>query len=282
MKEFGEVVKSILDSKLFIIVATVAVAWLLMRIVKKIFVRVRARNTSVYLSFLQSMIKALIVVFAAIRIIGLSASADRFYQTMVLSSSVIVVVLGFIFQEGTKNIIHGFFISMYNPFKVGDRIHVVVDGKDITGYVEEMTLRHTTVRNAFTNAKEVIPNSVLDGLNIENFSSPDTLNTRWFTVEITYESDVEKAKQILAEIVAGEPEYVDTREKKGGPLTVSIADLGAHGIDLGITVTARTEELLYTELSDIREQLLRQYTAAGIDIAYEHLQLLGDVTVKNS
>lgn len=123
-----------------------------------------------------------------------------------MSSSLLVVVLGFVFQEGLSNIIHGFIITVFKPFDIGNRVEITVNGEHISGYVKSMTLRHTVVVSIIDNAEYTIPNSQLDNANIKNLTTQDMPNRFPLTVSITYEDaqDTEKlqrAKKIFSNLV---------------------------------------------------------------------------------
>lgn len=290
-----KIVVDILQSKAFTLVSTIAVTAFVVYLLRRIFRKVKAHRNSVYIGFLESLLEAIVVALGVASLARLSSTADTFINTMVMSSSVIVVVLGFIFQEGTKNIIHGFFISVYRPFEVGDRIRVNADGKTIDGYVEELTLRHTVVRDCVTNVRDIIPNQVMDTLTVENYSrlgsaqndsnagaAPDgTLpNLDKLVVEITYESDLDRAKEIMQKVVCEHPDFVDYRTDRSKPVPVRMEALADSGIDLSVLVSASTRSKLYCAVTDDRERIYREFCRAGIEVAYPHMQLLGGLTVE--
>ncbi len=279
-----EIIGNLLQSKVVQGLIYAGVTALILSIAQKIFSNVKKHKNNVHMGFIQGVVEAIIVVVGLLRIIGLSAEAEKFYNTIVLSSSVIVVVMGFIFQEGMKNIVHGFFISLYRPFDVGDWIEATVDGRQITGYVESMTLRHTVVRSFYNGSLDIIPNSVLDTTLIENANSgAENVNSKLVEVEITYESDLQKAKSILSDIVLSHPDYLDVRpaEQKGTPLSIYIGSLAADGILLQVRFCAATIEACNNACSDVREQICMRFPKEGVDIAYTHLQLLGNVMVQS-
>jgi small-conductance mechanosensitive channel len=273
---------SFIGSRAFIIIVTILLAMAALAILNRAFERLKKHKNSVYLGFIQGVLQAVIVVIALVRIMGTSTTADKFYNTILLSSSLLIVVLGFIFQEGMKNIIHGFFISIYRPFEVGDRVHVNVNGAEITGYIDSMTLRHTVVRNAATGALEYIPNSVLDLLLLENYSNGNRVNSQVLNVTVTYDSDLEKAKQIFSEVLRTTPEYIDTRtaDEKDTPIPVLVGDLSANGIVLSAGVNAATQEKLFFVCSDVREKLYHEFEKNGIRFAGAHTQLSGELKVQ--
>ncbi len=258
-----EAIVGFLHSKLFSIIVTIAITVLIVYVERRVFRRIKQIRNSVYVGFLQSMLEAIIVIMGIVSLTRLSTQADTFVNTMVLSSSVIVVVLGFIFQEGTKNIIHGFFISIYRPFEVGDRIKVTADGRVIDGYVESLTLRHTIVRNVITNVTEIIPNSVLDGLSIQNFS------------RLGHEANIPNVGTDENGNLLSTDKLID----KSKPFPVYMEDLGLNGIDLSILVAGEDRAAVYVEMCEDRENIYREFNKAGVEFAYAHMQILGDLNI---
>ena len=55
-----------------------------------------------------------------------------------------VAIIGFASQKAFSNIISGIFILIFKPFRVKDTIEFLDSTK---GVVEEITLRHTIIRN---------------------------------------------------------------------------------------------------------------------------------------
>ena len=92
-------------------------------------------------------------------IIFSSATIFIFYKIPFLKSvgtalfagaGIVAVVVGFASQKAFSNIISGIFILLFKPFKISD----VIEFKDgHKGIVEEITLRHTLIKNYenFTN-----------------------------------------------------------------------------------------------------------------------------------
>jgi small conductance mechanosensitive channel len=95
------------------------------------------------------------------------------------------------------------------PFKVGDRIEI---GKDYTGIVEDITLRHTVIRN-FENKRIIMPNSKISAETIINNNLFDDRIRRYIDFSIDYSSDIDKAMQLMRDICEAHPLTIDGRLK---------------------------------------------------------------------
>ena len=281
-----QMILDILSNKLVQAILYLLVCFILLKIVNRIFRKVgEKKGNRIKASFLKGLIKAAIIVITIFQVASLSTALRGFSNTILMSSSLIVVVLGFIFQEGLSNIIHGFIITMFKPFDIGDRVQLNVGGDTISGYVKSMTLRHTIVTNIIDNAESIIPNSLIDNATIRNLTTQRSANRYPLTVSITYKcaknpETLKKAKDILAECIMSHPRTVDTRPDKTKPLFVKV-DLSESSVDLTCFVNTDTAEQNYEVCSEIREMLLERYPKAGVDFAFRHLELSGSVYIED-
>lgn len=204
MKEF---IAELLENKVVLSLIYIVICLILIKILDGITKLIRKKkDNSIKVAFTKGVLEFLLIIFTLIKIGQMSNVMSRFASTILMSSSLLVVVLGFVFQEGLSNIIHGFIITVFKPFDIGNRVEITVNGEHISGYVKSMTLRHTVVVSIIDNAEYTIPNSQLDNANIKNLTTQDMPNRFPLTVSITYEDaqDTEKlqrAKKIFSNLV---------------------------------------------------------------------------------
>src|SRR6266705_6781805 len=80
-----------------------------------------------------------ILFFVAIVIIFRSIPSLRTLGTgLITGAGVLAAIVGFASQSAFSNIISGFFLVIFKPFSVGDRVKI---GQQHTGDVEDITLR---------------------------------------------------------------------------------------------------------------------------------------------
>ena len=232
-------------------------------------------------SFVKGLLQFGVIIFTLVQMAGLSDTIQKFGSTILMSSSLIVVVLGFIFQEGLSNIVHGFILAAFSPFDVGDQVQIVAGGETISGFITSMTLRHTAIRSIIDNGDVIIPNSLLDKSTVKNLTTQNRENKYPLTISITYEQAqdpvlLEKAKQIFSEEILKNKRTLDVRLNKQEPVFIKI-DLADSAVTLTSFINTDTAMENYYACSEIREALLYRYKQAGIDFAYNHLQLTGSV-----
>lgn len=226
------------------------------------------RNTLVF-KFMSRVVIAIIMITTAFQITMALAGSKADFSTLLASSGVITVVLGFAAQESLGNVISGFFIMCFKPFVVGDR--VVLANSNITGYVEDITLRHTIIRTYF-NSRYIIPNSKMNSEVIENSSLIDERAGMYLDVMIALDADVDKAVSIIQETIAQNPNILDLRseedKKNNIPISkVSVRNISLYGIELRSSVWAVNVDASFNILSDLRIQVIKNLRQEGIALA---------------
>ena len=213
--------------------------------------------------FVKACVKIMIIITFSVYIASFIPGMKDFGDQILMSSSLIIVVLGFVFQEGLSNIVHGFILSVFTPFKLGDRISTTIDGVQITGYVKEITARHTVLENVINSAHMIVPNSKMDTCVIGNNNYDMHVPISSFMdLMITYDSDVDKACSIMRSVIGQHPLVKKEREElhTSDPIIVMVSDLDYRGIALRGIVTTHTAEENFGACSDIRLAILHRFS----------------------
>lgn len=229
-----------------------------LKVVDMIF-RPFQKKKNIHVTFFKCCLKAMLIIAIGLQIVSLSEVLSTFTSQILMSSSLIVVVLGFVFQEGLTNIIHGFIISIFKPFQIGDRVKVTIDGEIITGYIRSIDLRSTIIQNVMNSSHVIVPNSKMDMCVIDNpYFDAESVSTNFLDFVITYDSNLEKAVEMTARVIEDNPYVKAVREAKNitDPVTVMIRELGLNGAHLRAVVTTKTVEENFAACSDIRKRLI--------------------------
>lgn len=118
-------------------------------------------------------------------------------------SAVAGLVIAFAAQDTLGNLFAGVFIILDQPFREGDRIEIQdTDGAGTWGDVIDIGLRTTRIRTR-DNRMVVVPNSVIGSNPVVNHSFPDASYRIGIDVGIAYGSDIERARQVMLDAVAG-------------------------------------------------------------------------------
>lgn len=160
--------------------------------------------------FFKHVVTATIYILAALIIVY---SIPRF-RTVAVSlfagAGIFAAILGFASQAAFSNIISGVFMVISRPFKVGDTIEV---GNNVRGVVEDITLRHTVLRN-YENKRIVIPNSKISSETIINDNLYDEWVRRYINFSVDYSSDIDRVIAIISEECERHPLCIDKRSEQ--------------------------------------------------------------------
>ena len=267
---------------LLIKIAVIAVLWSAgMFALNKIFSMILKRKEQIHIKFLRSISKVLLSIMACICISGLFTTTKALSATLLTSSSLLVAIVGFAAQQVLADVISGVMLSWSRPFNLGEKVNISSLG--ISGIVEDMTVRHTVIRT-YHNSRMIIPNSVINKAIVENSNYNNDYIGNYMEISVSYESDLEKAIEIMQRTISEHPLVMDVRANKeeGEKVKVSVKELGEDGIILKSTVWTQNIDDNFTACSDIRRLIKQHFDAAGIQIPYRHLQVVMDQTAEKT
>jgi len=186
--------------------------------------------------------------------------------TLLAGSGIAALTIGLAAQGALGNAFNGLFISISRPFEVGDRVHLVT--ANITGFIEDITIRHTVIRT-FTNSRIIVPNSVINMELIENSNFANPQASAFIDVIITYDSDVTKATDIMARVIGNHPNFVDTRTEEqlaenAPKVPVFVRAIGLYGVELRASMWTETVATNFASCSEVRKGLLAEFEKADI------------------
>lgn len=248
-----------------------------LKLVDLVFRPLKKKN-SILLNFVVGCIKAFLIITIGMKICSLSEILSGFTSQILMSSSLIVVVLGFVFQEGLTNIVHGFILTIFKPFQIGDRVRITIDGEGITGYIRSIDLRSTIIQNVLNSSHVIVPNSKMDMCVIDNnYFDAKSVSSNFLDFTITYESNLDKAMAITAEEILAHLFVRAAREEKHitGPVTVMVRELGVNGICIRAGVMTNTVEENFAACSDLRRAMVYRFKAEpDIQFANTNVQIV--------
>lgn len=190
-------------------------------------------------------------------------------QSMLAGAGILAIVIGFASQQALANIVSGVFIVMFKPYRINDRVTV----KDtLRGVVEDINLRHTVIRN-FENQRIVIPNSIISNEVLINSNYIDDKLCRFINVGISYSSDIDLAKSIMADEVQKHPLNMDVRSEEdienGVPrVSVRVIMLDQSSVNLRAWAWAEDAPNAFVMECDLLESIKKRFDREGIIIPF--------------
>lgn len=254
------------------------VCFVLYKILIGILNRVSARvnPNSLHWNILKQVIKVGVILLFVISVVENVPALSKVGTTLLACSSVLAAAVGLASQDALGNAIDGLLISLFKPFSVGDRIRLT--NKSITGTVVEINLRYTSIRTVENNLL-MIPNSVMNGEIIENYNIGDQRMVAFLDVEVSYDADIDLAKQILKDLAVNHPLFVDKRteeEKSEGvePVGITVRAFNASGVALRASVWSANIGDSFKLCSELREQVLKAFKENNIKIPYQTIEII--------
>jgi small-conductance mechanosensitive channel len=208
---------------------------------------------------------ALVVIFRSIPALHTAGT------TLLTGAGVLAAIVGFASQAAFSNIISGFFLVIFKPFSVGDRVRI---GQLYTGDVEDINLRHTTIKD-FENRRVIIPNSVISNETIINSTITDEKTCMFVEVAISLSSNINQAILIIQDEAVRHRYYIDNRtdtEKARGehPVMVRVMTFLDSGIHLRASVWAKDPTDGFDLKCDLNKAIKERFDTAGITMANLH------------
>jgi small conductance mechanosensitive channel len=165
-------------------------------------------------------------------------------------------VIGFALQGTLSNFAAGIMILLYRPYDVGDAISAA----GVTGKVDSMSLVSTTVLTP-DNQQVIVPNNSIWGGVITNITANPTRRVD-LTVGVGYDDNLDKAQQVLMDIVTSHPKVLDEPEP-----AVKVANLGESSVDFVVRPWSLTSD--YWEVYwDLTKTIKQRLDEEGISIPF--------------
>jgi small conductance mechanosensitive channel len=167
------------------------------------------------------------------------------------------IAVGFGAQSLVKDYFNGALILIENQFSIGD----VVTIADVTGAVEDLTLRRTTLRD-LDGVVHTIPNSEI------KVSANRTRTWARINQDVTIEhgTDVDRAIAVVDAVGrAMEEDPIWKRRLLEPPRVERIEAIGEYGVTLKILGSVRAIDQ-WAAGGELRKRLLAAFTEHGIEI----------------
>jgi len=203
----------------------------------------------------------IIVIFALVTILpefGVNITA------MLAGLGVIGIAVGFGAQSLIRDYLSGIFILLENQYDVGDVVRVA----GIAGFVEEVGLRRTVLRDLDGIVHSVPNGEIKTASNFTKGYSRVNLN-----ISVAYGEDLDRVIKVTNKVcteMAEDPKW--SADFITTPRVLRVDNLGDSGIDikiLGDTKPIRQWDVM----GELRLRLKRTFDAEGIEIPWPHTKV---------
>ncbi len=258
-----------------IFIGIVLITFLLAFLVNRFFTRLIRRSTQIIQNdptnyqFLKHTLVALVYVVGFSLAIYMMPNLRAIASSLLAGAGILAVAVGFASQHALSNIISGFFIVIFKPFRVND--HLIIRNS-LIGVVEDITLRHTVIRN-FENQRIIIPNAIISDEIIINSDFTDGKICKRIDIRVSYGSNLDQAKKIIQEEAEQHRLNIDLRTPKeikaGVPkVLVRVLNLGEYSVNLRAWAWAKNSSDGFEMSCDLYESIKKRFDKEGIEIPF--------------
>lgn len=209
-------------------------------------------------TFVTRSIQVFIIVIALIMILG---ELNYDIGPAIAGLGVVGIAVGFGAQSLVRDLFTGALILVENQFGKGD----VVTIAGVTGVVEELSLRRTTLRN-LSGVVYTVPNGEI--------TVASNLTRTWArvneNVQVAYGTDMSRAIEVVNEVgraMLEDPEWIDRVIE--APSVLRVNSLDDSGVTLKVTGMVKPSEQ-WAVAGELRRRLLVAFDEAGIEIPFPH------------
>ena len=269
MKEFFEKYLDKIITIALILIITFIINLIIDKVIDGIIKRKNKKNVTTLFIFIKRIKKTLLYFMAVLNVLSQIDSLSNLSVTLLSGLGIGTVVLGLAAQESLKNFFGSVALVIGSAYEVGDFIECV--DKGVSGTVEDITMRHTIIRT-INNRRVIIPNSEMNSYTIENFSYSDSENVKLVNFAISYESDVDKAMDIIKKEMT--KLYHPNPKGKNKDVEfpkVRVASWDDSGISLQAWVWGCNNAEVFENMYKLNYIVKKEFEKNGIEIPYPHL-----------
>lgn len=170
------------------------------------------------------------------------------------------LVIGLAAQDTLSNFFSGLHLLLDQPFREGDEIQLET-GEICT--VRRIGLRSSHLYNQYRHEMIIVPNNLLATRPVVNLLRPDRRQRLYIDVGVTYGTDPDKVKRLMAEAALAHPQVL---RDPGIEPQVRLIDFGPPALRFSLIFWVSDHTQRNPVSSDLRVAILRRFNEAGIEM----------------
>jgi moderate conductance mechanosensitive channel len=264
------------------ILAVVVIAWVVLRLLRPLVHRLvmtaldrRAVETTAEelsavelrkrVETIEAFVNGVVRIVVVVVLVAFTLSALGLLPALA-GLSVVGAALAIVLQNVIRDYMNGVFIILENHYAIGDVVRIA----GVSGSVEELSLRRTTLRD-LDGAVHIVPNGQI--------MVASNLTRTWgrinLDVTVAYGTDVDRAIAIVDEVgigLAADPAW--KRRVLEPPSVARIEAFAEYGITLKVLGNVRAADR-WAAAGELRKRLLDAFAANGISLPMPARVVLG-------
>ena len=218
--------------------------------------RVLKKHNNLTNTFLANAMKVIIVTVGIITLLFQYDAFKDVLKSLLTNSAILVAVVGFTLQNSIKNVIAGTLLLSADTFKVGDRVRIPKE--DISGEIEELTLRHAKIKLA-TSERAIVPNYLLNDAVVINNNLDNDETCYALVIPVPINSDIRRAKEIVESVVDAHPDILKNRDS-----SVILTNYQLTSIEIHAMIWTKNIDDSFRVLSELRLEIAEEFLEKGI------------------
>lgn len=218
--------------------------------------RVLKKHNNLTNTFLANAMKVIIVTVGIITLLSQYDAFKDVLKSLLTNSAILVAVVGFTLQNSIKNVIAGTLLLSADTFKVGDRVRIPKE--DISGEIEELTLRHAKIKLA-TSERAIVPNYLLNDAVVINNNLDNDETCYALVIPVPINSDIRRAKEIVENVVDAHPDILKNRDS-----SVILTNYQLTSIEIHAMIWTKNIEDSFRVLSELRLEIAEEFLEKGL------------------
>lgn len=229
------------------------------RIVSHIIVNIsknvmtRGKMDSMLVEFLGNILNAVlfaVVVIAALDQLGVETTS----LLAVLGAAGLAI--GLALKDSLSNFSSGVMLIVFRPFKADD----FIDAAGVAGTVENVGIFNTILKTP-DNREIIVPNSSIYGGTITNFSARATRRID-LVIGISYDDDIRKAKEIIADIISKDDRILTDPEP-----AIMLGELADSSVNINVRPWVNSADY-WPVRADLLETIKTTFDEQGVSIPF--------------
>lgn len=241
------------------------ITWLLARLMTKTLrLRLQNRDMNILLRNVISNTIGVLIFLIGLYLVFQVAGWTNIALTIIGGTGLLGLILGIAFQDITENFLASIFLSVQNPFNVGDLVEI----SGVLGFVQNMTTRTTIIMTLAGNHVQ-IPNATVYKSIIHNYTSNPNRRLD-FIIGIGYDDSISLAQETIREVLEVHPAILNEPEH-----LVLVDHLGSATVNLQIYFWINGTEHSWLKVkSSVIRLVKRAIQDAGISMPDEAREMI--------
>ncbi len=250
----------------------VLIVYVVFFIGRRVFFKRLRSNDRIQVRFIENILRVVVILNAVFWVLNQGSETLSFGKLVFQSTAIFSAIIGLAAQPVITDIVCGIMIITSRPFDIGDRIEL----KDGTsGVVKDINLRHVVLAG-MDSIETIVPNSLISSMSLSNMSKNKGRRSAFMKFAVAYGTDVEKAMDIIRNVVISSPYTIEGYPGKYGNEygPVYFLEYGESALILATTVYHNKDVSTALVQTDINLRINRAFKANDIEIPFNYLNVV--------